>query len=490
MGGGVEGPPVRVPAGPRFPSLPAATPPLQGRGLRPVRRWSKGGGGGGDYVWSIPWCPSLCPVCGRPRGTAGGGAQAWAGRVRSGGRPRRRRHHAGAGPVAVAGRCGRTGRRPAVALRAPLHGVGGRAGGTRAAQAWPWGARVQGRRRARCGPHCGPRDQRLAGSVALGDERVRSGGRPRRWRRHAGAGPVAAAGRRTRTGWWSAAALRAPLHGVGVHVGGGGGGCGLAGGCAREGDGGAVSSAAERHRAADRAEERPGVAKVGRGARGARGVGGAAVGGGAHTPLSEGESRRASSTGANPGGGGGERHAVPSRSNRTGTGPAGGIPGVGRGWAPGLRGPGPWWLWAGAGETGRASRLRLVRGGVEGLGGLRGEPRGLGQGSRGRPFLEGGGGGVAPCPGCAGAPCGAVQGRGRVGRRRGAAVWGRARVQRAAARAAAWGRGGARRGAAYGRGMGPRRCAARGRAGVQRVAAQGRSAGPRMGAAWGCAGAQ
>ena len=164
MGGGMQGPPVRGPAGPRSPLLPAATPPRQGRGLRPVRRWSKGGGGGGDYVWSIPWCPSLCPVCGRPRGMVGGGVQAWAGRVGSGGRPRRRRRHAGAGPVAVAGRCGRTGRRPAVALRAPLHGVAGRAGGTRAAQAWPWGARVQGRRRARCGP----RDQRQAGSVAWG----------------------------------------------------------------------------------------------------------------------------------------------------------------------------------------------------------------------------------------------------------------------------------------------------------------------------------
>ena len=71
----------------------------------------------------------------------------------------------------------------------------------------------------------------------------------------------------------------------------GGGGCGLVGGCAREGDGGAVSSAAERHRAADRAEERPGLAKVGRGARGARVVGGAAVSGGAHTPLGGDESR-------------------------------------------------------------------------------------------------------------------------------------------------------------------------------------------------------
>ena len=130
MGGGVEGRPDRGPAGPRFPSLPAATPPLQGRGLRPVRRWSKGGGGGGDYVWSIPWCPPLCLVCGRPRSTAIWGAQAWAGRVGSRGRPRRRRRHAGAGPLAVAGRCGRTGRRPAGALRAPLHGVSGRAGGS------------------------------------------------------------------------------------------------------------------------------------------------------------------------------------------------------------------------------------------------------------------------------------------------------------------------------------------------------------------------
>ena len=77
---------------------------------------------------------------------ADGGVQAWAGGVGSGGRPRRRRRHAGAGPVAVAGRCGRTDRRPAVAVRAPLHGVGGRAGGGRAAQAKPWGAHVQGRR--------------------------------------------------------------------------------------------------------------------------------------------------------------------------------------------------------------------------------------------------------------------------------------------------------------------------------------------------------
>ena len=61
------------------------------------------------------------------------GAEAGAGRVGSGGRPRWKRRHAGAGPVAAAGRRGRTGRWSAAALRAPLHGVGGRAGGTRAA---------------------------------------------------------------------------------------------------------------------------------------------------------------------------------------------------------------------------------------------------------------------------------------------------------------------------------------------------------------------
>ena len=127
--------------------------------------------------------------------------------------------------------------------------------------------------------------------------------------------------------------------GHGVHVGARGG-CGLVGGGAREGDGGAVISAAERHRAADRAEERLGLAKVGRGARGARGVGGAAVSGGARTPLGGDESRRASSTGANPGGGGGERHAVPSRPNRTGTVPAKWIPGGRAGLGAGAPGPG------------------------------------------------------------------------------------------------------------------------------------------------------
>ena len=90
--------------------------------------------------------------------------------------------------------------------------------------------------------------------------------------------------------------------------------------------------------------------------------------------------------------------AAPSPRGRTGPGraPPDGYRGGGRGWAPGLRGPGPWWLWAGAGETGRALGLRLVRGGRGRAGRARGRtprgPRGLGEGSRGRPFLEGGGG--------------------------------------------------------------------------------------------------
>ena len=88
------------------------------------------------------------------------GVKARAGRMGSGGRPRRKWCHTGAGPVAVVGGCGRSSRRLAVALSAPHSGVGGRAGGRRVPQAKLRGARAQGRRRARCGPLCGPRDLR------------------------------------------------------------------------------------------------------------------------------------------------------------------------------------------------------------------------------------------------------------------------------------------------------------------------------------------
>ena len=86
------------------------------------------------------------------------GVEARAGRMGSGGRPGRTQRHAGAGPVAVAGGCGRSSRRSAVALSAPHSRVGGRVGGGRVLQAKLRRARAQGRRRARCGPLCGPRD--------------------------------------------------------------------------------------------------------------------------------------------------------------------------------------------------------------------------------------------------------------------------------------------------------------------------------------------
>ena len=88
------------------------------------------------------------------------GVAARAGRMGSGGRPGRTRRHAGVGPVAVAGGCGRSGRRSAVALSAPHSRVGGRAGGGRVLQVMLRRARAQGRRRARCGPLCGSRDLR------------------------------------------------------------------------------------------------------------------------------------------------------------------------------------------------------------------------------------------------------------------------------------------------------------------------------------------
>ena len=202
--------------------------------------------------------------------------------------------------------------------------------------------------------------------------------------------------------------------------------------------------------------------------------------------------------------------ATPSIRGRTGPGraPPEGYRGGGRGSAPGLRGPGPWWLWAGAGETERASGRRRVRGGVEGPGGLGGEPReapgGWARAPEGDRSLRGGGGllparaarGAAWC-GAGAQPCGAAQGRSSVGPRRGAAC-SRAWVQRGAAEergvgprmGAAWGRAGARRGAAQGCSVGLRRGAAQGRAWARHEAAQGRSSvGPRRGAAWGCAAA-
>ena len=146
------------------------------------------------------------------------GIEARAGRMGSGGRPGRTRRHAGAGPVLVAGGCGRSSRRLAVALSAPQSRVGGRVGGGRVLQATLRRARAQGRRCARCGPLCGPRDLRCAGCVACGlrpgpGAWVAAGGR-------AGAGPVAFAGRCGRPSRRSAEAPRAPHCGVGGCAGG------------------------------------------------------------------------------------------------------------------------------------------------------------------------------------------------------------------------------------------------------------------------------
>ena len=73
MGGGMEGPPVRGPAGPPFPLLPAATPPRQGRGLRPMRRWSKGVEGAVTMYGLSPGARPCVPcVGGRAARPAGG----------------------------------------------------------------------------------------------------------------------------------------------------------------------------------------------------------------------------------------------------------------------------------------------------------------------------------------------------------------------------------------------------------------------------------
>ena len=69
MGGGMEGPPVRGPAGPRFPLLPAAAPPRQGRGLRPVRRWCKGVEGAG-IMYGLFLCWGAAATEGPQRGAA------------------------------------------------------------------------------------------------------------------------------------------------------------------------------------------------------------------------------------------------------------------------------------------------------------------------------------------------------------------------------------------------------------------------------------
>ena len=72
------------------------------------------------------------------------GVEAGAGRVGSGGRPRRKRRQRARVPEASAGRCVRAGRRPVASLRVPHGGVDGRAGGVRDVQVGQQRAHVQG----------------------------------------------------------------------------------------------------------------------------------------------------------------------------------------------------------------------------------------------------------------------------------------------------------------------------------------------------------
>ena len=146
------------------------------------------------------------------------------------------------------------------------------------------------------------------------------------------------------------------------------------------------------------AEERPGLAKVGRGARGARGAGGRGQRWGPH-PARRGQIPPSTIHGGEPCWRRGECRTVPSRPNWTGTGPAGWIPGGRAGLGTEALGPGSLavvgrrggdragpWAAAGEGERGRAGRARwrTPRG-----------PRGLGEGSPGRPFLGRGGRGCS-----------------------------------------------------------------------------------------------
>ena len=194
--------------------------------------------------------------------------------------------------------------------------------------------------------------------------------------------------------------------GRGVHAGRGGGGRGPVGARARGRGCGMLSR--ERHRSADR--------------------GGGAAGAGQSRPGSPGRPlcrgpRSAEGPATRPAGMNPAKHhprgrirvaagesATPSPRGRTGPGraPPDGYRRGGRALAPGLQGPGPWCLWDGAGGTGRASGLRLVRGGAEGPGWLGGEPReaprSWARAAEGGRSLRRGGGGVLPARGTTGAP--------------------------------------------------------------------------------------
>ena len=191
------------------------------------------------------------------------------------------------------------------------------------------------------------------------------------------------------------------------------------------GGGVAVCSAASATVRLTGEEGRPGLAKVGRGARGARGAGGHGQRRGPH-PARRGRIPPSIIHGGESWWRRGERHAVPSRPNRTGTGPAGWIPGGRAGL--GTEAPGPGSLvvvgrrggdragsWAAAGEGGAWK-------GRAGSGANPERPPGAG---RGLPRAEGVGG-LLPARGTTGAPLERGGGRACIARCRSMSIHGRA----------------------------------------------------------------
>ena len=126
----------------------------------------------------------------------------------------------------------------------------------------------------------------------------------------------------------------------------------------------------------------------------------------------------------------GVRHAVPSRPNRTGTGPAGWIPGGRAGLGTGAPGPGSLVVVGRRGGDRAGFRAAAGEGGRGRAGRARGQiqrgPRGLGEGSRGRPFLEGGGGGCSLPAGRRGPLLSEGGGRACIARCRAMSIHGRA----------------------------------------------------------------
>ena len=148
-----------------------------------------------------------------------------------------------------------------------------------------------------------------------------------------------------------------------------------------------MSSAAERHRAADRGRGAVGAGQSRPGSPGrSRCRGGRGQRWGPH-PARRGRIPRSIIHGGESWRRRGERHAVPSRPNRTGTGPAGWIPGGRAGLGTGAPGPGSLVVvdrrggdragpWAAAGEGGAWKGWAGSRANPEGPSGAgRGLPR-------------------------------------------------------------------------------------------------------------------